>query len=126
MTFKVQMKAFAWLLVAGLILGAAGSSAAQSELPKHARLRFGTVGFPHPDTVNTVLFPGDGKTLLSAGVGVGVIRWDLKTGAEVHRYTPQRELLAASPDGKTLAVRSTWLQVHLEDVAPDIKGGLLP
>ena len=66
----------------------------------------------HDHSVRAIVFPADGKTLISSGAD-GVIRWDLSTGKELRRY--RRALLAISPNGKTLALGSET--IHLVDGA---------
>jgi WD40 repeat protein len=66
--------------------------------------------------VTTVAFSADGKTLASGRWGGGAILCDPQTGKERRRYG-QGELLAISPDGKTLALRPNWRELRVVDVA---------
>jgi WD40 repeat protein len=92
--------------------------------------------FAHQAMVARVAFSGDGKVLASRGGLDGVLRlWDPATGAELHavqglsRVNPWRfyreAALAASPDGKAVAV-STRQAIVFYDLATGKEAGRLP
>src|SRR5215475_7729178 len=60
----------------------------------------------HTNTVQTLAYSPDGKTLASAGDDRTVCLWDLTTGAAHHvlrDHTDAVLTVAFSPDGRTLA-----------------------
>ncbi len=99
-----------------LALADAGRATAQPALPPGARQRLGTLDLRHTDDVTFVGFPPDGKTVLSCGRGYEAVRWDLQSGKAQRRYQ-QGDLLAVSPDGNWLALRSGWFDLHIVEAA---------
>ncbi len=82
-------------------------------LPRRAIARLGTVRLRHPDSVSSVVFSRDGKTLISSDTTLSAadandeIRfWDVSTGRSVRGLRGQTggsAHLDLSPDGKLLA-----------------------
>jgi WD40 repeat protein len=75
------------------------------------------------DRLSFLAFGRDGRTLLSAGPGQAVCRWDLASGRELRRYPvavgPRCDPLALSPEWDTLAVveAGAGVEVRLLSVA---------
>lgn len=108
------LKTLAVLILLSLHGDPAGASSAQQgdgrsgeELPGGAVVRMGTIRFRHESAALCVLFPPDGKTLISAG-GYGTVRvWEKVTGKLLREFKGNKPFLssiALSPDGKILAV----------------------
>lgn len=104
------MKVFhRWIAVAALLCLGAGfvppvtaADANGEPLPKHARLRLGTLSFRQGSTVRGMTFLADGKTLVSAGDDLMLRFWEAGTGRELrHFQAPAAGTLA--PDGQTFA-----------------------
>jgi RNA polymerase sigma factor (sigma-70 family) len=62
----------------------------------------------HGDTVRSLAFAADGKTLVSGGHDHTVRFWDVTTGKELRRFDEPDMVMAVAltPDGKTLATTS--------------------
>jgi RNA polymerase sigma factor (sigma-70 family) len=64
----------------------------------------------HAQPIRALLFAGDGKSVVSGSLDGSVIRWDVKTGKMIRRYSTPAvitwcvQALAFSPDEKTLVV----------------------
>ncbi|MBY0526924.1 MAG: WD40 repeat domain-containing protein, partial [Gemmataceae bacterium] len=90
-------------------------------LPKHARLRLGTVRFRQGGTIDTVLFLPDGKTIITDGNnGASVSRfWDAATGKE--RYSIPtvvgQTVSIISPDGQLVVDVENDQTLRVWDVA---------
>src|SRR5262245_59609092 len=105
-------RAAAWLGVACLGLLTTSSPSAQE--PK---LRATLKG--HTESVQSVAFSPDGKTLASASGDKSIKLWDVATGkqqATLKGHTESVRSVAFSPDGKTLASASKDETVKLWDV----------
>src|SRR5262249_36652167 len=79
----------------------------------------------HTNTVQTLAYSPDGKTLASAGDDRTVCLWDLTTGAAHHvlrDHTDAVLTVAFSPDGRTLASGGYDKQMRLWDV---VTGGFV-
>lgn len=120
-----------------LLVLAAGPLAAQivprvdqygDPLPERAIARLGTVRMRHGALISGVAFSGDGKTIFSSDRDSGVHVWDAAEGTEVRRIYANQYChdLAASPDGKTLAVALGDLSIRLCDPATGRELGALP
>lgn len=76
-------------------------------LPSGAVLRLGTVRFRHAQTVTTVVFSPNGKTVATGGYDESIRLWDAATGKPIRAWaTPHRygvQCVAFAPDGKTIA-----------------------
>jgi WD40 repeat protein len=75
----------------------------------------------HTNTVDSVAFSPDGKTLVSSSYEKEIRLWDLKTAKEVNTFGNQGVRLHSvkfSPDGKTLALAAED-SVQLWDVATE-------
>lgn len=107
---------------------AQGSKASDSERPERTDLygdplprgvvaRMGTIRLRHGSLVSSLVFSGDGKTLISASYDDTIRFWDTASGKEVRRLSRpidgQVWCIAISPDGQTLAVGGSDHFLHL-------------
>ncbi len=72
----------------------------------------------HRDTVNSVVFSPDGKTIASASRDNTVIIWDAKTGKPIQTLKGHQDTVNSvvfSPDGKTIASASSDKTVKIWD-----------
>jgi WD40 repeat protein len=113
---STRLRVSASLLTIALALADITLATAQPPLPPGARHRFGSLDLRHKDTITAVGLPAGGKTLVSCGSGHDVVLWDLHTGKQLRRYH-QGTLLAVSPDGKWLALRAGWHELHVVETA---------
>ena len=75
----------------------------------------------HTDTVESVVFSPDSRTLASGSIDATVRLWDVATGTVQHtltEYTDGVLSVAFSPDGRILASGSSDGKVLLWDIAP--------
>lgn len=100
-------------------------AAAEGSLPPAAVARFGTSRFRHDDSVRSLAFSADGKTLVSGGKDKTIRIWNVATG-ELRRPPlgcPRAVTsVAISPDGKLLAAATEGFPaepnpIHLWDAA---------
>ena len=81
-------------------------------------MRLGTVRLRHGDSVSSVAFLPDSKTLLSAGYDETVRLWDVRTGKERRRLElAELAQVMLSADGKVLVTRRTDEVVQAWDTA---------
>src|SRR5207253_8727943 len=73
-------------------------------LPEGAVARLGTVRFNHGDSLATLHFLPDGKTILSEGNGIARL-WNADTGEQLGEFPTAKPFIdetVLTPDGKTL------------------------
>jgi RNA polymerase sigma factor (sigma-70 family) len=98
-------------------------------LPDGAVARLGTERMRHAHRISGAVFSHDGKSIIASDYYSGVHVWDLATGKDVRRFYKDDlwcNLLALSPDGRTLAVASNKLGVRLCDPISGRQFGSLP
>jgi WD40 repeat protein len=74
----------------------------------------------HNDSVRSVIFSPDGKTLATASYDKTIVLWDIKTGKKKHIFRGHKKYVNSvsfSPNGKTLATGSDDTTVKLWNVA---------
>jgi RNA polymerase sigma factor (sigma-70 family) len=89
-------------------------------LPEHAVARMGMARFRHANTVTSVAYAPDAKTIASASWDKTIRIWDALTGKELRKFQGHEGSVAAvafAPDGKTLASCSADKTIRLWDVA---------
>src|SRR2546427_496545 len=75
-------------------------------LPKGALARAGTVRFRHDNSITSLAFAPNGKTVASAGGDETIRLWEVATGKDLGQFQGSEKgnmSVAFSPDGKTLA-----------------------
>jgi WD40 repeat protein len=94
-------------------------------LPKHVRLRLGTIRFRQGSPVSSLRYSPDGKTLISSGNDQSLRMWEAKSGKELFSFGGpemqgsrfQGNMWVLSPDNKILATYDNNAIVRLYDVA---------
>jgi RNA polymerase sigma factor (sigma-70 family) len=81
-------------------------------LPPGAVARFGTLRFRHQHTIRSLMFSGDGKTLVSGSWDETVRLWEIPGGRELRRFRGWPDTVASvaiSHDGRLVAAGSIHL-----------------
>jgi WD40 repeat protein len=94
-------------------------------LPKHVRLRLGTIRFRQGSPVASLRYSPDGKTLISSGNDQSLRMWEANSGKELFSFGGpemlagrfQGNMWVLSPDNKLLATFDNNAMVRLYDVA---------
>src|SRR5262245_33122228 len=95
-------------------------------LPEGAVARLGTVRFRHGDSVTSVSFSPDGKTLLSIDKHKTARLWETATGRELYHFTlrsdwlltpNKRTLITSPPNGRSIRVWDTATGKLLHELA---------